>query len=245
MPSSSAARQRSVTSPIGSDAAVSRNACVAAGSDSRRRRKLCSMRLARGCASGRPNPPASSTAVSPRGSSSRASGLPRVSAMIRSRTRSSNGPGVTSSRSALASLSCRPRTTISGRSTSSCSSLGSRTTNTRATDSARSRRATKASACAEARSNHCASSTRHTSGCSWATSDNSPSSARPTRKRSGATPPSRPSAVLIAACCGSGRCVRLPSSGMQSWCSPAKASSISDSTPAAPSTRHPDARAST
>ena len=39
-----------------------------------------------------PNPPASSAGVRPRGSSSNASGLPRVSATIRSRTRSSSGP---------------------------------------------------------------------------------------------------------------------------------------------------------
>ena len=42
---------------------------------------------------GRPKPPASSAALMPRGSSSSASGLPRVSAMIRSRTCSSSRPG--------------------------------------------------------------------------------------------------------------------------------------------------------
>ena len=52
----------------------------------------------RGCRTARPqpgaaNPPASSAALMPRGSSSRASGLPRVSATIRSRTRSSSRPG--------------------------------------------------------------------------------------------------------------------------------------------------------
>jgi len=47
-----------------------------------RRRKLCSIWLASGRASGRTKPPASSAAVNPRGNSSKASGLPRVSAMI-------------------------------------------------------------------------------------------------------------------------------------------------------------------
>ena len=42
---------------------------------------------------GRPNPPGSCAADSPRGSSSSASGLPRVSATMRSRTRSSSRPG--------------------------------------------------------------------------------------------------------------------------------------------------------
>ena len=73
------------------------------------------MRLASGRASGRPNPPASSAGVNPRGSSSSASGLPRVSATIRSRTRSSSRPGTTESSSARASASLRPPTTSSGR----------------------------------------------------------------------------------------------------------------------------------
>ena len=51
------------------------------------------MRSVSGTSSGRPNPPASSTADRPWGSSSRASGLPRVSATIRSRTCSSTSPG--------------------------------------------------------------------------------------------------------------------------------------------------------
>ena len=61
------------------------------------------------CASGRPNPPASSAAVNPRGNSSNASGFPRVSATIRSRTRSSSRPGTTESSSAWASASTQTR----------------------------------------------------------------------------------------------------------------------------------------
>ena len=50
-----------------------------------------------------PNPPASSAGVRPLGSSSNASGLPRVSATIRSRTRSSSGPASTVPSSSRAS----------------------------------------------------------------------------------------------------------------------------------------------
>ena len=56
--------------------------------------KLCSRRAESGCVELTPNPPASSAADSPRGSSSNASGLPRVSATIRSITRSSTRPAI-------------------------------------------------------------------------------------------------------------------------------------------------------
>ena len=67
IPSSSAARRSRVTSPTGSAAAMSSSCCVSAGSDWTRRRKLCSIWLASGRASGSPNPPASSAGVSPAG----------------------------------------------------------------------------------------------------------------------------------------------------------------------------------
>ena len=67
-------------------------ACRAA-SDCARCRNVRSIRLASGRASGSPNPPASSAGVSPRGSSSSASGLPRVSATIRSRDALVQPPG--------------------------------------------------------------------------------------------------------------------------------------------------------
>ena len=83
-------------------------------------------------------------ALIPLGSSSRASGFPRVSAMIRSRTPSSSRPGTTVSSSARASSSGSPSSDSSGKPTSCpSSSLPSRTANTIATDSANSRRATK------------------------------------------------------------------------------------------------------
>ena len=76
---------------------------------------------------GRPKPPASSAALMPRGSSSSASGLPCVSATIRSRTRSSIRPGMTVASRARASASPRPVSHSSGRSASRRSALGSRT----------------------------------------------------------------------------------------------------------------------
>ena len=52
--------------------------------------KLSSILADSGSAAGRPNPPASWVGVNPRGSSSSASGFPRVSTTIRSSTRSSS-----------------------------------------------------------------------------------------------------------------------------------------------------------
>ena len=54
-------------------------------------RKLSSIRRESAIAPGKPNPPASCAGVNPRGNSNNASGFPRVSATIRSCTRSSNG----------------------------------------------------------------------------------------------------------------------------------------------------------
>ena len=170
---------------------------------SSRRRKLSSIRPDSGTAPGSPNPPASSAGVTPRGSSSSASGLPRVSVTIWSRTRASRGPARADSSSARASSSSRPSTTSSGSPASS--SLGARAAKTRPTDSASRRRATNASTCAEARSSHCSSSTTQISGCSSATSESRLSTARPTKKRSGAGPGLTPKAVRSASRCGAGR----------------------------------------
>ena len=84
-PRSRAARPRassSVTSPTGSAAASQQQPPrVGAAATRSAARKLCSMRPdQRHRGPGSPNPPASSAGVRPRGSSSSASGLPRVSA---------------------------------------------------------------------------------------------------------------------------------------------------------------------
>jgi hypothetical protein len=204
MPSCSAARQTSTGSPTGSAAAMSRSSRVAGGSGTRRRRKLSSMRPARGVASGSPKPPASSAGVCPCGSSRRARGLPRLSATIRSRTRGSSAPVTAVSSRAVASLVLSPRTTSSGSPGRRESRSDARTAKTMATGSAASRRATNSSVCTEAWSSHWASSTTQTSGRSSATSDSSVSTARPTRKRSGGAPAFSPNAVDSASCCGPG-----------------------------------------
>ena len=114
MPSRSAARHTSTGSPTGSAAATSSNERVCSGRASSRRRKLSWMLADSGTALGRANPPASSAGVNPRGSSNSASGLPRASATIRSRTCASSGPVSAASSSARASASGRPSTTSSG-----------------------------------------------------------------------------------------------------------------------------------
>ena len=85
------------------------------------------------------------------------------------------------------------------------SSLGVRVLNTSPIGSATRRRAVNPSAFAEAWSNQCWSSTRHSSGCPPATSDNRPSAASPTRNRSGTGPSLSPNATRSAWCCGAGR----------------------------------------
>ena len=152
MPSSSVARHTSNGSSSGSAAATSNSMRVSAGSGVSCRWKLSSIRLGSGAAD--PNPQVSSARVNPRGSSSSASGLPRVSAMIRSRTRSSTSPGNAERSSSRASTSDKPATTSSGRPVDGPSSAAPRDPNTNATDSATSRRATNANTCAEARSSH-------------------------------------------------------------------------------------------
>ena len=201
----SAARHNSAASPTGSAAAVSSSRRVSVGSGSSLRRKLCSIRLGRGVTSGSPNPPASSAGVNPRGTSSRASGLPRDSATSRSRTRSSRRPGSAAASSARASSSPSPPTINSGRPLNSRASLGSRTANTKPTASAKRRRATNARAWADVSSSHWASSTTQTSGCFSAASESRPSRARPTTKRSGGGLTARPNAVSSASRCGAGR----------------------------------------
>jgi len=74
-------------SPIGSAAASSNSRRASPDIISSRFAKLSSILPESACHSGSANPPANCITLRPRGSSSKASGLPRVSAMIRSRTR--------------------------------------------------------------------------------------------------------------------------------------------------------------
>ncbi len=232
-------------SPTGSAAAMRRSRLVASESGDARRRKLSSIRPETDTPSGKPYPPASAAADQPRGSSRSASGLPRASAMIRSRTESSTRPVIADARTARASASGSGPSVIAASPERSRSSADSRMANTITTPSPARRRATKPSTWADALSSHCVSSTRHTSGCCSAASESRPSVASPTRKRSGAPPDRRPNAVPSASCWGVGRRSRRPRSGAHSWCKPANASSISDSIPATRMTRHPVAWART
>ena len=241
--SRSAARPITAASPAASAAATRSSRRVSGGSDCTRRRKLCSIRLGSSRASGRPKPPASSAGVSPRGSSSSASGLPRVSATIRSRTCASSPPGRTVSRSSRASYGASPSSTSSGRPSSSWRAFGSRTANSMAIGSAASRRATKDSTDRDSGSSHCTSSITQTSGCSSATYERRLSAARPTRKLAGAGPSVRPKARRSASRCGAGSCsARSSICPPRSCARPAKASSISDSTPPTRATRQADDR---
>jgi hypothetical protein len=86
------------------------------------------MQLVSASRSRSPNPPASLAGAIPRGDSSSASGLPRVSATIRSTTWSSSRPRIADLSNPRASSSAIPSTTSSGSPRSSASSpLGSRT----------------------------------------------------------------------------------------------------------------------
>ena len=242
MPSSSAARQSSGTSPTGSAAASSIIRRVSAGRGSSRLAKPCSMRLVSGEFPDSPNLLAA-IGCSPFGSSSSASGFPSASPRIRAFTPSSSGPGIVASSSSRESSAASPSTTSSGNPSSTSPSPDSRSANTRPTRSARSRRATNAIVWADTRSSHCASSTMQISGRPSATSASRLSTARPTRKRSGGGPALRPNAVLSASRCGLGRCPSPSSIGAHSACRPANANSISDSTPASRTIRHPSADA--
>ena len=109
MPSRPAARHTSTGSPDGSAAAScsSRRVCGRQGVQLPPEALLDPARPAVPRRAGRTRPPARA-GVSPRGSSSSASGLPRVSATIRSRTRASSGPASAESSSARASSSAQP-----------------------------------------------------------------------------------------------------------------------------------------
>jgi len=239
-PGSSAARHSNVGEPSGSAAAISSRRRESTGSARPRAWKLSAIRSLRAGAVARtPNPPASRTGGSPRGSCSTASGLPRDSATMRSRTDSSSGPWITESSSRRAASSQSPSIRSAGRCRHPVSQ--SRVARSRRTDSLPRRRARKSSTSADARSSHWQSSTMHTRGVPRAASDSRPSTAAHTSSRSGASPRTRPKATPRAAPCASGRSSSRSSTGRHRRCSAAKASSRSDSTPEARRTVSPSA----
>jgi hypothetical protein len=213
MPRSSAARHKSEGLPVGSAAASSNRRRVADGSDSKRRRKLSSMRSDSGITLGRAKPPARSASDKLRGNSNSAKGFPCVSASSCSRTRGSSGPTSAASRSRRASPSSSPSITSSG----SLSRRGSdrRPAKTIPTASASSRLATNARVWTDAWSSHCSSSMRQTIGCSDAASDRRLNTARATRNRSGGGAARRPNATFTASRCGGGSRSAPPSNGLR------------------------------
>ena len=158
-----AACHTSSGSPTGSAAAISSSRRVPAGRSPSRDRKPSSARPGQAGASGSPNPPASSSGVSPLASSSTAPGLPRVSATIRSRTCSSSGPATTDVSSARASRSASPCTASSGSPARSCWWPGWRREDDR-DRRARQMAGHEPEGLPEARSSQCALSATHTSG---------------------------------------------------------------------------------
>ena len=108
MPRRRAARHSTAASPSGSAAAASSRRCVSAGARARAAGSSARSGVASRRVSGSAKPPRELGRVSPRGSSSRASGLPPVSATMRSATRASRRPGTTDASNARASCCAEP-----------------------------------------------------------------------------------------------------------------------------------------
>ena len=176
--------------------------------------------------------PASWAGVSDPGSSTRASGLPPVCRISRSRTSSATGTPARSLSIAAAAAASMPPTTSSGNSSlSKRRTSPSRAANSSATRSGPSLRATKSIAAVEASSNQCASSTTHRTGNSSAASASRLRVARKTRNRSPAVVSVSPNAARSAVACRAGRCSTCLITGRSNRCSAAKGNGDSDSMP--------------
>ena len=240
MPNLPAARRSSTGSPDGSAAASWTSRRAWTGKVSSCRRKPSSIRPDRGAASGRPNPPASSVGVNARGSSSSASGLPCVSAMIRSRTRGSSGPGSAESSSARASSSRSPSTTSSGNPASSCPGPAGR--------EHQADRISSQPACHEPQRLHRSAiepllvvddaDQRPLPGNLGQETQHGQTDQEPVGRRAGVDAERGPQRIVLR----TGNRSTWSNRGAQSWCRPANANSISDCTPTVRATRHPCAR---
>ena len=228
---------------LSSVAATSSRRCAASGSTRTRVKNADSTLSDKGRASGSGSVPASWPAVSPRGSSSNASGLPPVCSTSCSRTAAATGRPAPSSRDAAAARSSPPSVTDGNPVPSSPPRSAVLVPARIAIPSAPSRLATNKSASADAASSQCASSIRHNSGPSSAAAASNDRQPANTRNRS--LPPSsdRPSARPSARPCGAGISGSRSRIGPSSWCRAAYGSSDSDATPRAARTRIPSARA--
>ncbi len=153
-PSSCAADHSSAVSPFGSAAANARRVCVAGGKSTSRLANASSSCPVNGTPVVSGSPSTASAEVQARGSSSNASGFPRVSAMIRSLTARSTGLVTTESNSVPASSVCRPASRNSGSPASSSSWPASRDAMAMQIRSACSRRLTKPMVWSDDRSSH-------------------------------------------------------------------------------------------
>ena len=243
IPSCSAARHSRVTSPSGSAAASSSSCCDVALSEANRRRKLCSICGESDPASGTPEAAGQlrrrQTARQLQQRQRVAAALghdavahPLVDPPLHGPARAAVGRRRRRGRRRAAPADRRSPRHRSARAPRRSSPMRS----------ASSRRATKESACAEARSSHCASSTRHTSGCSSAASASRVSVASATRNGSGAPPslqaerdPQRLGLRRRQATPG------RPAAARRAGAGPANGSSISDCTPPVRATRQPSA----
>ena len=171
------------------------------------------------------------SALSSVGSSSRARGLPCVSATRRTRTSSARPSPRRSSSRACAASGPRPASTIWGMPSGRKERSPSRAANTIATRSAPSLRAAKSSASADAGSSQWASSTTHSTVLSSAAEVSIDSVATATRNGSTEGPSSSPNATRSARDWGTGRLSRSRITGRSSRCNAANASGASTSRP--------------
>ena len=213
---------------------------VAGGSVFTWRRKCPCMPWPTGSHCGSGERPASWPGVSSPTTSSRASGLPPVSAMIRAATRALSGPAtLAASRARAAPGSSPPRRRVGSPSSAVSPGEGSRTPKSKPVLSAYRRRPTKPSTSSDSLSSHCASSTSQISGCSAAAPASSVRAPRPTRNLSAGGPVDKPNAEPSASRCGAGSAPIPSRKGTSMRCSAAKPSRSSDSTPLMLTVRSP------
>ena len=185
------------------------------GSPSSRRTKLCSIRPVRRERLGTPKPSASWSGVSPRGSSSKASGFPCVSATIRSRTSTSSLNGTADRSSARASPLTKPCTSSSESAGAPRRGFARREHHAdriglQATSNERERQRRRLDPTNGHRRR------RTTAGAPPPPPTASPSTASPTTNRSGATPVLIPKTISSARRCGAGSRSSRSSSGEHS-----------------------------
>jgi len=188
--------------------------------------------------------PAAGSAAITFDSSISASGLPLAWASTCSRARPRGGCGCRSSSRAASGVPNGGRI-ISGTSRSNpAGAVVPRAASSSTSGSDSHRRAANASASSDAGSSHGASSTATSTGPSSARPDSSVSTAIPVSRASGGTGSgASANAPSSAWACRSGRSGTRSRTGRSNWCSPAKASSRSDSRPVTASTRSPAAPA--